>query len=92
VRSRGFGVGTPSATSTSGTGALQGGLFGPRPYSFRRTKWGPTPSVKKRNRLTITATNVRSIKIDAKRARVTCDAKLKISSDGPLQVRLRNCP
>jgi pimeloyl-ACP methyl ester carboxylesterase len=92
VRSRGFGLGDPKPTSTSGTSALQGGLFPPRPYSFRRTTWGPTPRIKKRNRLTITATNVSSVKIDAKRARVTCDAKLKINSDGPLQVRLRNCP
>ncbi len=92
VRSRGFGLGDPKPTSTAGTGALQGGLFSPRPYSFRRTTWGTTPRIKKRNRLTITATNVSSINIDATRARVTCDAKLKIDSDGPLKVRLRNCP
>ena len=45
-----------------------------------------------RNRLDVTATNVSSITVDATRARVTCGAKVDVTSGEPVEVRLRNCP
>ena len=38
------------------------------------------------------ATNIASIRIDPRRARVTCGVKLAVKSDGPLKVHLAGCP
>lgn len=54
--------------------------------------WGPTRKAPKRDRLRIKATNIRSIAIDPKAARVSCNARLRIHSDGPIKVTLRGCP
>ena len=45
----------------------------------------------KRNRLAIELTNVKSVTIHAKRARVRCNAALDVTSDGPARIRLRGC-
>jgi hypothetical protein len=92
VRSHGFGVGSPSPRRSSGRGTLTGGTFGPRPFTVQRTTWGRAPRTARRDRLTIRATNVASVTIDARRARVSCRARLSVRSDGPLRVRLANCP
>ncbi len=92
VRSRGFGRGDPTPSDLTGTGNLEGGTLGTLPFSIRRTVWGAIPRIPVRDRLDITSEGVRSITIDARRARVSCDPALNIDADGPLQVRLRHCP
>ena len=37
------------------------------------------------------ATNISTVTIDARRARVSCNAELVIDSDGPLDVSIENC-
>jgi hypothetical protein len=92
VRSAGFGEGDPPVEPPAASaGTLNGGSHGPLPYHRRTITWGDTPATQKANRLKITATNVQSVSIDAKRARVGCDAALDVTSDGPLKVRLRGC-
>ena len=39
----------------------------------------------------MSASNVRSVRVDAARARVTCAAKLMVESDGPLDVVMDGC-
>jgi hypothetical protein len=93
VRSRGFGLGdpTPSATTT-GAGTLTGGASPAIPYTSRTKTWGSAPSTPVEDRLDINAQNISTVTIDAARARVTCDAQLNITSDGPLDVNMVNCP
>lgn len=61
------------------------------PYlrEYRHFESGPaqTPS----DSLTITARNIGSIVIDVARAKVSCNAKLDVTSDGPLSVTLLGC-
>src|SRR5258708_79797 len=75
VRSEGFGTGdpTPSGTLADG-GVLTGGLLPALGYERQRKEWGPTPSTPVADRLDIKATNVRSVTINAARARVSCSA------------------
>jgi hypothetical protein len=92
VRSHGFGVGDPAAGETQhGAGALTGGTFGAIPYTSQSKTWGAAPSAPKQNQLDITASNVSAVTIDAKRAKVDCNAKLEVSTDGPLEVTLAEC-
>jgi hypothetical protein len=93
VRSHGFGVGdpTPSATATGG-GVLTGGSSPGIPYTSQSKTWGAAPVAPVENKLDINAQNVSNVTIDASRARVSCGAQLNITSDGPLNVHMVNCP
>ena len=45
----------------------------------------------KANRIDLTATNVSEVTINPKRAGVSCNVDLRVTSDGPLTVRLAGC-
>jgi hypothetical protein len=93
VRSRGFGSGDPVASATQhGAGVLTGGQIPAIPYTSQSRSWEAPASEPVQDVLDIHATNVASVTIDAKRARVDCAAHLNITSDGPLKVLLRDCP
>ncbi len=93
VRSHGFGVGdAPVEPVKPSAGTLNGGSHGPVPYTRRTTDWGSPPAEAKENRLEVTATAIAAVTVDASRARVGCDAKLDIKSDGPLKVTMAGCP
>lgn len=94
VRSAGFGVGDPPATDLlRATGALEGGVFGRRPYAGRGRTWGPPLRRPRRNVLTVSATNVASITVDVRRARLRCGRTLevRVRADRPLRVNLAGC-
>jgi hypothetical protein len=40
----------------------------------------------------VTARNVSAMTIDAARAKVDCSAQLHVTTDGPLKVKLADCP
>jgi hypothetical protein len=42
--------------------------------------------------LDINAGNIGTVTIDAARARVDCSAQLHVTTDGPLKVKLADCP
>jgi Putative esterase len=92
VRSRGFGVGDAPARRSTGSGTLTGGNLGPRPFAVERTTWGSAPRTAVRDELEVRASNVRSLTIDTVRARVSCGARVRVLSGGPVVVRLRGCP
>jgi hypothetical protein len=93
VRSHGFGTGDPMASATEhGAGALTGGQVPAIPYTSQSRAWGPAPVEPVQDVLDITASNVSSVTIDARRAKVDCHAHLNVTSDGPLKVTLRDCP
>ncbi len=92
VISRGFGAGDPPASATTpGAGTLAGGSLGTLAYTSQAKTWGPTPPRARQDALDVTATNASSLTIDAPRARVSCSAKVNLTSDGPTQVTLTGC-
>jgi hypothetical protein len=92
VVSLGFGRGDPTPSATHyGAGALTGGRLPAIAYTKQQRTWGAPPPAPTANALNITATNVSAVTIDASRARVTCSAKLNVTSDGPVAVTLTGC-
>jgi hypothetical protein len=93
VRSEGFGTGdpVPGPTERSGPQALADTKNFPLTFVEQRRTWGAAPRATARDRLVISAQNVGRVRIDPKRAKVTCAARLEVESDGPLTVELAGC-
>ncbi len=93
AKSFGFGAGDPmvSPVTEAGTGTLSGGNLGPIQFSSQKKRWTSQPGAAKANRIDVKATNVASAVIDVKRARVTCSADVRITSDGPIALTLAGC-
>ena len=86
--SLGFGKTDAPSTVAHGAGTTGDGL----PYVEQERTWGKPGPRPVENRIVIKAKNVRSLTIDPVAARVDCNVKLDITSDGPLDVRLLGCP
>jgi hypothetical protein len=93
VLSHGFGASEPNPSATqAGAGTLTGGnLLNPYPFSRQFKEWGAGPPAQKQDVLDVSASNVRTVTVDTKRARVSCAAKLFVETDGPLEVLLGGC-
>ena len=88
----GVGKGDPAAKATQHTaGTLNGGNVGPLTYAETSKGWGPSRSAPKHDALKIDATNLAEATVNVKRARLDCAAKLDVTTDGPLAVRLAGC-
>ena len=93
VRSAGFGTGDPQpGETTHGAGVLTGGTIPAIPFTSQGRDWGPAPAEPVSDALFITASNVSSFTVDARRARVDCSVVPHVSSDGPLQLTVADCP
>jgi hypothetical protein len=92
VFSHGFGTGAPIASgSQPGTGTLTGGNMGPLAYASLTQTWSPATPAPASDTLDVNATNIATATIDPSRARVDCNAKLNVTSDGPITVTLAGC-
>jgi hypothetical protein len=92
VQSLAAGRGTPEVLPVqTSAGATTDGQFPVLPYVERSQDWGPAPQTAAQDSLVVTATNIASVVIDVARAGVTCDADLKVQTDGPLTVVLAGC-
>ena len=60
-------------------------------FTSQSKTWGPTPPIVPADRIDINATNVSSVTIDPKRAGVTCNVDLRVTSDGPIDINLAGC-
>jgi hypothetical protein len=90
--SHGAGVGDPPVLPVAlSAGTLNGGSHGPIPYHRRALAWGPAPVQAKANRIDLGATNIATATLDLARAGVTCDAKIVVTTDGPLKLTLGGC-
>jgi dienelactone hydrolase len=90
--SHGFGVTDPEPGPTqTGAGTLPPGNLGSFAYTERRKEWGPPGSESRSDQLTIDAENLRSITVAPKRAKLDCHAKLGVTTDGPVTVKLAGC-
>src|SRR6185369_6628303 len=86
------GTGDPIASATQrGVGTLTGGNLGTLAFTRQFKTWGPAPPIMKADRIDLTATNVSALTINPKRAGVDCNVDLRITSDGPLTVKLTGC-
>jgi len=93
ARSEGFGVGDPPPSGkVLGSGFLTGGVLFSLPFTSQAQTWGAAPTAPVADRLTVNATNVGTLTIDPRRARLSCRAKITVVSDGPVTVRLAGCP
>jgi dienelactone hydrolase len=88
VRSDGFGLADPVARRSDPSAGVLRGRNGAEPYFDRVQTWEPPKVTPPRNRLVIRATNIASVVIDARRARVGCRPELVVKSDGPLDIRV----
>jgi dienelactone hydrolase len=93
ARSHGFGVGDPPVSPPqTGSGVVAGGTTGLAvPFMSQLKTWGDAPSTPVAKRLDVTATNVAAVTIDPQRARVGCNPKITVTSDGPVKVKLLGC-
>ena len=88
----GFAVGDPRAGPTKhGAGVLTGGNERAMPYTEQWKSWGKAPRTKRAEVLHLEARNLSRVVVHPKRAKLDCDAKLQVTTDGPLQVRLAGC-
>jgi phage tail protein X len=93
VVSHGFGVGDPEPQPTQySAGALTGGALAPVvAYEQQSKTWGPVPAAPTADVLEITASDIATVTIDAVRARVSCNAEIRVHTDHPLAVTLSGC-
>jgi hypothetical protein len=92
VRSEAFGVGDPTPSGTQpGGGTLTGGNAPALGYQSLSQTWGAAPRTPVRNRLNVTAKNIRHLAVNVSRARVDCDVFLHVVTDGPVTVDLPEC-
>jgi hypothetical protein len=94
ARSGGFGLADPTVVPpgpipTAGT--LWDGHKGPMPYLQTAQSWSAPQPVPPVDELTIDATNLSGITVDAQRAHLTCAGTLNVTSDGPVTVVVPSC-
>ncbi|MGH2978764.1 MAG: hypothetical protein ACRDLQ_03900 [Solirubrobacterales bacterium] len=86
------GTGDPLASATQfGAGTLGGGNLGTLAFTRQFKTWGPALPIAPANRIDLTAQNVGEVTINPKRAGVSCKVDLRVTSDGPVTVRLAGC-
>jgi hypothetical protein len=86
------GTGDPIASPTQfGAGTLGPGNLGTLAFSRQYKTWGPALPIAKANRIDLTATNVSEVTINPKRAGVSCNVDLRVTSDGPLTIKFTGC-
>ncbi|MEA2123225.1 MAG: hypothetical protein QOI80_7 [Solirubrobacteraceae bacterium] len=93
VRSLGFGRKDPPAGSVEdGAGTLDGGSRGPTPYASQTLAWGKAPKAARADKLVVTATDVATAVVDARRARVSCHPDVDLSAAPGLVLTVKCAP
>ena len=90
--SHGFGAGDPPVEPVDvSAGTLDGGSHGPLPYHRRNIEWGPHTPAPQGDVLDVDATNLSKVVVDAPRARLSCNPKVNLKSDGATDVVIGGC-
>lgn len=93
ARSEGFGAGDPAAAPTvRDAGTLSGGTLGDLAFTRATKTWGTAPAAAVADVLHLATTNVRSLRVSARAARLTCAPTLDVEADSPLTLSLGRCP
>jgi len=92
ARSEGLGVGDPPTSLTKhSAGTLTGGNTPVMPYIEQSKSWGKAPHKARRNVLHLNVRNLSRAVVHPHRAKLGCNATLRVTTDGPLEVRLAGC-
>jgi C-terminal binding-module, SLH-like, of glucodextranase len=92
ARSAAFGRGDPKPGPTqSGSGTLDGGNLGSLAFTSQSKAWSAAPATPRADVLTLSAHNISSVTVHPGRAKLTCDAALHVTTDGPVTVTLAGC-
>jgi predicted esterase len=90
--SGGFGRGdAPAGPTQNSAGALTGGFLPALSYVRKRVELGDEPSQPKSDELTIELENIKSLRVNVKRAKLSCRAAVEVQSATPAKVRLAGC-
>jgi hypothetical protein len=92
ARSEAFGTGDPKPGATqNGGGSLSGGNLGSIAYTSQSKAWGGVPATRRADALDLSARNIRTVTVHPRRAKLTCDAVLRVKTDGPVTVTFAGC-
>jgi pimeloyl-ACP methyl ester carboxylesterase len=90
--SRAFGAGDAKPSGEQhGSGVLTGGMLPATGYVRQFQTWGPRPAARQHDALDVRAINLASATINPGRAGLDCQAKLHVTSDGPIRITLAGC-
>ena len=90
--SHGFGRGdAPVQATQNSAGVLTGGFFPAMTYLEQSQAWGKVPKAAKDDKLDLDLTNLSRVRVHVKRARLSCDPTMTVTSDGPVTVVLAGC-
>ncbi len=90
--SEAFGRGDPPVLPTQNTaGVLAGGFFPALPFTEQSQAWGPAPKRPKADELVLDLANIDRIRVHVRRARLSCDPEIEVTSNAPAQVILVGC-
>lgn len=91
VISRAFGEADPVASPLQhGIGALVGNLV-LQSYVSQFMTWNAAASAPASDRLEIKARNIHNLRVDMRRARLSCNAVVSVDTDGPVNIQLDGC-
>ena len=85
--SHGFGLADPQANPEQETSGTSGSFT----FTGSVRTWQPPQRIAATDELDLTLTNIATVTIDARRARLGCHASLHVTSDGPATVILAGC-
>ena len=85
--SLGFGRRDAASATSTAPGLTAGGWA----YVEKQRTWTEPGTAPVENRIVLRATNIARVTIDPAAARVDCNVRLDIESDGPVEVRLVGC-
>jgi predicted esterase len=90
--SEAFGEGDPPVNATqAGAGTLSGGNLGVMPFASQSRAWGAVPQEPVADRLRLELENLSRVVVNVRRARLSCDPELDVTTDGPAAVKLAGC-
>ena len=81
----------PVEPTEAGAGVLEGGLFPAFPFTEQSQSWGAARAAPKRDKLVLRLTNIARVRVDARRAGISCNPRADIESDGPAEIVLVGC-
>jgi hypothetical protein len=87
VFSHGFGVTDAQPAPIQATS----GASGPFSYTGTVESWLPAEQISPADALDLSLSNISDVTVDVVRARVDCNVRLNVTSDGPATVRLAGC-
>lgn len=92
AQSLAYGLGDPTPSGEMNSmGVLMGGTKGPQAYQATTQNLSDAPVIKIEDKLVVRARNLSAMAISMARAKLSCGAKIDVTTDGPLDVAFVGC-